>query len=202
MPVEESIDRVSQLGQEFPQALQDLMAVLGTEPAGMIIGGMAVIALGYPRVTTDIDATVHVALEDLTGLLEQLRSHDIVPRVEDPIDFATSHHVLLMQHAPSGIPIDLTLAMLPFEEEALMHRQMVNFSGTTIAIPRVEDLIIYKMVASRPEDLRDVEELLLRYLDTLDRSRVQEVVAQFAALLDRPQMVTQLHELFRLVESS
>jgi len=46
------------------------MAVLETEPTGMIIGGMAVIALGYPRVTTDIDATVHVALEDLSGLLE------------------------------------------------------------------------------------------------------------------------------------
>jgi len=133
---------------------------------------------------------------------EQLRSHDIVSRIEDPIDFATSHHVLLMQHTPSGIPIDLTLAMLPFEEEALMHRQMMDFSGTTIAIPRVEDLIIYKMVASRPEELRDVEEPFLRYLDALDRTRGQEVFGQFAAVLDRPQMVTQLNELFRLVEST
>jgi len=79
---------------------------------------------------------------------------------------------------------------------------MIDFSGTTIAIPRVEDLIIYKMVASRPEDLRDVEELLLRYFDSLDRIRVEEVVGQFAALLDRPQMVTQLKGLFRLAESS
>ncbi len=202
MSVEESIYGVSQSGQEFCEALRDLMAVLETEPTGMIIGGMAVIALGYPRVTTDIDATVHVALEDLSGLLEHLRSHNIVSRIEDPIDFATSHHVLLMRHRPSGIPIDLTLAMLPFEEEALTHRQMIDFSGTTIAIPRVEDLIIYKMVASRPEDLRDVEELLLRYFDSLDRIRVEEVVGQFAALLDRPQMVTQLKELFRLAESS
>ncbi len=70
MRAEESIYRVSQPGQEFSDALRDLMAVLETEPTGMIIGGMAVIALGYPRVTTDIDATVHVALEDLSGLLE------------------------------------------------------------------------------------------------------------------------------------
>jgi hypothetical protein len=107
-----------------------------------------------------------------------------------------------MQHTPSGIPIDLTLAMLPFEEEALMHCQMIDFSGTTIAIPRVENLIIYKMVASRPEELRDVEEPFLRYLDALDRTRGQEVFGRFAAVLDRPQMVTQLNELFRLVEST
>lgn len=46
MPVKESIDNVSQPGQEFPQALQDLMAVLDTESTGMIIGGMAIITNG------------------------------------------------------------------------------------------------------------------------------------------------------------
>ena len=58
------------------------------------------------------------------------------------------------------------------------------------------------MVASRPTHVRDIEELLLRYLDTHDRTRVQVMVGQFAARLDRPQMVTSLKELFRFVESS
>ncbi len=34
------------------------MEVLDEGPPGMIIGGVAVIALGFPRTTIDIDATV------------------------------------------------------------------------------------------------------------------------------------------------
>ena len=58
------------------------------------------------------------------------------------------------------------------------------------------------MVASRPTHVREIEELLLRYLDTHDCKRVQEMVGQFAARLDRPHMGTKLKELFRLEESS
>ena len=177
---------------EFVSALRDLMHILETDYRGMIIGGMAVIALGYPRATTDIDATVIEELDNLENLLSRLESHGIVPRMENVLDFARSNHVLLMRHKQSGIDIDISIALLPFEEEAISNCQEVDFAGIKIFIPRAEDLIIYKMVASRPEDLRDVEELLLRHLDKINLKRVRSIVKQFADVLDRPEMVTQL----------
>jgi hypothetical protein len=67
-----------------------------------------------------------------------------------------------------------------------------------MAIPRVDDLLVYKMVASRPQDLRDAEELLLRYVDTVDVPRVRRLVDEFAAVLERPEMLTTFDQLVAL----
>ncbi|HEY5594290.1 MAG TPA: DUF6036 family nucleotidyltransferase [Nitrospiria bacterium] len=187
-------------GQDFVSAMRDLIGVLQADYKGMIIGGMAVIALGYPRVTTDIDATVLAAPDRLDSLVERLGTHHILPRIEKAKDFARSHHVLLMRHQPSGIDVDITIAMLPFEEEAIAHRQPADFAGVRIFIPKAEDLVIYKIVASRPDDLRDVEELLLRHFDKIDFRRVRSVVKQFADALERPEMTRDLEALIKKTE--
>ncbi len=80
----------------FVSALRDIMSVLDNDYKGMIIGGIAVIALGYPRVTTDVDVTVLAGLDDLEKLFERFKTKGIVPRLEDAIDFARSNHVLLI----------------------------------------------------------------------------------------------------------
>lgn len=178
------------------------MQVIETDYKGMIIGGIAVITLGYPRVTTDIDATIFVSPDDLPALFERLRGQRIIPRIEDAISFAKTNHVLLMKHQESGIDIDISIAILPFEEEAISNCRVVDFAGVKIAIPRAEDMVIYKMVAYRPEDLRDIEELLLRYIDTINLRRVKKVVSQFANILERPEMVKNLEALIRKVKKN
>jgi hypothetical protein len=71
-PFEKRDFRVSHGSQDFRHALEALMAVLEDEPVGMIIGGMAVIALGYPRVTTDIDASyVKSMISQFSTLLDR-----------------------------------------------------------------------------------------------------------------------------------
>ncbi len=185
---------------DFVAAMRDLMGVIQSEYKGMITGGMAVIALGYPRVTTDINATVLATAADLPALIQRLRAHHILPRIENAADFAQSNHVLLLRHQPSEIDLDLSLAMLPFEDDAIAHRQMANFAGVAIFIPRVADLVIYKIVASRPDDLRDIEELLLRHFARIDFDRVRSVVKQFAEILERPEMTATLEMLIRNAE--
>jgi len=86
------------------------MEVLDEGPPGMIIGGVAVIALGFPRTTIDIDATVWVPLDDLDALVGRLERTGIEPRIAGAIDFAKTNHVLLMKHRDSGAPIDISLA--------------------------------------------------------------------------------------------
>lgn len=182
---------------DFLSALRDVMLAIEGRYPGMIIGGIAIIAWGYPRVTTDIDVTLRIDLNDLNQLVKTLRTHEIYPRIDDAINFARTRHVLLMRHHKSGVDIDVSLALLPFEEEAISNRQFVDFSTVQIAVPRPEDLVIYKMVAFRPEDLRDVEELLLRHSPGMNLNRVRKLVREFAKVLDRPQMVEKLEELLR-----
>jgi len=65
-------------------------------------------------------------------------------RLKSAIEFAQSHHVLLMRHSPTGMNIDVTLASLPLELEAIAHRQFFDFAGIQVAFPQLEDLVIYK----------------------------------------------------------
>jgi predicted nucleotidyltransferase len=183
---------VGEREQDFPLVLREVMEVLEPEYEGMIIGGVAVIAWGHSRATADIDVTMRIPEHQLAALVERFAEKGIVPRIPNALDFARSSHVLLMRHRDSQIDIDLTVALLPFEEEAIAHRQSVDFAGVRIAIPRPEDLVIYKMIASRPQDMQDVEELLLRYYDQMDLARVRRIVGEFAEVLERPELVQEL----------
>lgn len=119
------------------------------------------IAQGIARYTADIDATVLGAKLDLGRTLAMLARHDIRPRIADAMAFARQHQILLVRHEPSGVDIDVSLAWLPFEEEAVRAHEQRDFAGVTIHVARPEDLLIYKLVAARPRDLDDAEKLLV-----------------------------------------
>jgi hypothetical protein len=85
------------------EALAALAAALRQIRApSMIIGGIAVIARGVPRLTIDVDATVWGAEIELSDLFEILQRHQIVPRIQDAFEFAMERQVLLLRHEPSG----------------------------------------------------------------------------------------------------
>lgn len=150
----------------------------------MIIGGVAVIALGIPRLTVDIDATLAAAHLDVERLVDSLARQGIAARIPDAVVFARQHHVFLGVHEPSRTPVDVSLAWLPFEEEALRNAQSCDYAGVHIRIPRPEDLLIYKLIASRPRDLEDAQGLLVLHGNAMDLGRVRTVVKEFSALLD------------------
>lgn len=173
------------------QALEELQA-----PA-MFIGGIAVIARGVPRLTVDVDATVQGDAVDLQDLFATLEAHQIVPRISDAVDFARRRQVLLLEHGPSGTPLEISLGWLPFELEALRRASPVDFGGVTIPVAQPEDLVVYKAVAWRDRDKEDIERLLLLHASEIDLDRVRELVRQFAEALDEPERVSQFDALLR-----
>ena len=178
------------------EALQALAAALRQIKApGMIIGGIAVIARGVPRLTVDADATVwgeQVELEDLVQILGQ---HQIVPRIQDALNFARQRQVLLLRHEPSGTPIEVSIAWLPFEKEALGKATLVPFAGTEIPVATPEDLVIYKALAWRDQDRYDIERLIVLYGNSIDLERIRSFVAQFSEILEDPQRVQEFNQL-------
>ncbi len=51
-----------------------------------------------------------------------------------------------------------------------------------------EDLIIHKAVASRPQDIRDIEGVIFRQKNNLDATYIRQWLTIFAELLENPEI--------------
>ncbi len=183
------IRRLSAPLRALVEALAELHA------PGMLIGGLAVIVHGVSRATRDVGATLLGGERRLEDILVGLGRHGIVPRISDALEFAAQHQVLLLRHQPSGIDVDITIAWLPFEIEAVRAAQIVAVDDVNVPVVRPEDLVIYKTVAWRPQDQQDVERLQGAYWATIDLGRVRRVVAEFAEALDQPERLAEFDRL-------
>jgi hypothetical protein len=165
----------------------------------VVIGGVAASILGRPRMTADVDALVFLDEADLESFIESGGAFGIKPRIDDALDFAELSRVLLLQHGPSGVEIDVSLGALPFEEAAVRNGQLVEIAGIQVPLPRVEDLVIMKAVAHRGRDLVDIEALLACNPET-DLETIRGVVRQFSELLEMPEIEADLEAVIKRVE--
>jgi Nucleotidyltransferase of unknown function (DUF6036) len=168
----------------------------------MIIGGVAVIARGVPRQTIDVDGTVWAEALDLDRLFDALRGHGLVPRIADARDFARQRQVLLLRHEASGTPVEVSLAWLPFEREALERATVEDIAGVSVPVASAEDLIIYKTVAWRDRDRSDVERLLVLYGSEVDLDRIRSIVGEIASVLDEPGRLAEFEAIVRRVREA
>lgn len=166
-------------------ALRRLLARF--EDRGIIIGGIAASLLGKPRLTADVDAVLLLSIEDLPRLMEAASQEGLVPRLSDAEDFARCHRVLLLRHQESGVNVDISLGVLPFEVEAVERSTVHQIGPLAIRLPTPEDLIIFKAVAHRPQDLLDIRAVVESHPD-LDRKRVEQWVHEFARRLEMPEL--------------
>jgi hypothetical protein len=185
--------------------LEDALEALGRalnalDVPWMLIGGLAVIARGVRRFTTDIDAVVQGDAVDLDALLRSLSRNNIVPRVPDAKVFATANLILLVIHEPSGVELDVSLGWTGFEQEALDARSPVAFGPLRIPTASAEDLIIFKIVAAREIDLQDATTLLILY-PKIDLVRIRKRVRELAELMEEPVRIATLERLVRDVAS-
>lgn len=168
----------------------------------MLIGGLAVIARGVPRDTDDIDATVWAPELEVGDLLAALGDEQITGRIPDVEAFARRNQVLLLQHEPTSTPLEISLARLPFEEEAMARAEHLSLGEARIPVAVAEDLVVYKVVAWRDRDRADVERLLAAHRGSIDLDRVRDLVRQFAEALDEPERIEEFESLVRRVEGS
>ena len=167
------------------QALQNLLARFNDR--GVIIGGVAASLLGAPRYTVDLDAVFLLNLEDISRLLSEAAKEGIEPRISDPVALALKSRILLLRHTASGIDIDLSLGLLPFEIEMVDRSQLIKIGSIKLRLPTPEDLIIMKAIAHRPKDLEDIRAIAASHAN-LDKERIRFWVEQFAEVLDSPNL--------------
>lgn len=159
-----------------------------------IIGGLAVQRWGEPRVTLDVDLTV------LAGFGSEDRFIDMLlaaypARIKDAGEFAHRHRVLLLR-TRDGVGIDVSLGALPFEERVISRATLFSFgSGLDIRTCSAEDLIVLKLFASRPLDIRDAEGVAVRQWGRLDWQYIVDELRPLAEIKDDPAILSTLARL-------
>ncbi|MDP3185425.1 MAG: nucleotidyl transferase AbiEii/AbiGii toxin family protein [Anaerolineales bacterium] len=174
------------------ESLQRLLARF--DERGVVIGGVAASLLGKPRYTEDVDAMFLLSVEDIPRFLDAAKTEGIEPRIEAAADFARKNRVLLLNHIASDTNIDISLGILPFEEEVVKRSIVHDFDTLKIRLPTPEDLIVFKAVAHRPKDLLDIQTIVDKH-PNIDLVRVEQWVKSFAEALETPELWGQINEI-------
>jgi hypothetical protein len=138
-----------------------------------VIGGLAVQRWGEPRQTRDVDLALLTGLGGEAVFVDALLER-FVPRRPDARAFALTYRVLLLETG-SGIPLDISLAALPFEGRVVTRSSPFSFApGAAITTCSAEDLVVLKAFADRPQDWLDIEGIVVRQGPSLNRTLVVE----------------------------
>lgn len=181
---------------DFRSALAALFGALKTiDRPAMLIGGLAVIARGVPRLTIDIDAVVHGEGLDVDRLWKVLRDSGLEARVTDAAEIAKERLVLLLRHHASGVTVDLSLGWMQFEREAMKRATTVFLGGVPVPVATPEDLVVLKAVAWRAVDKLDITELIVRHHAGMDIQRMRGVLEGFYELLEVPERLKEFDQL-------
>ena len=144
----------------------------------MVIGGVANIIWGVPRSTIDVDVTIFVEEARISDCVNKL-SASFTALPEDPIKFADETHVIPLK-TNKDIRIDLILAQLPYEGEAIKRAKPVKIGKNEIKVCTPEDLIVHKIISKRTKDREDVKGIINKMKDQLDRNYLDPIVEELS----------------------
>jgi hypothetical protein len=124
--------------------------------AWAIMGGCARNAYAEPRATKDVDLVVEVQAARFSDLQHAMAQGGFsqASAVADPDEPVPD---LVLYRDARGRRIDVLFAHTAFERSALARRKILTpFGGTAAHVVSAEDLIVYKLIADRPQDRADI----------------------------------------------
>lgn len=131
-----------------------------------VMGGLAVRVHSIPRPTHDIDLTISIERIELSHFFESLEhlGHTIPETyLNGWVDEVAGMPLVKVRTyiAPTaGVDIDVFLCETAFQKSYLNRRIEVTVNGRNLWVVTPEDLVLLKLLASRPRDLIDVADIL------------------------------------------
>lgn len=175
---------LDEVASAFSQACQ------AVEVAHAFTGGIAVVAWGEPRTTSDVDVLVDLDPDAVAGLVDALDERGLEAQARDlRIARDEGGHATVFTADP-GIHVDVLCVRT--DEARTEIRDAVEVPLETGAIPvvRPEDLVAHKARFGAPRDLEDARSVLARRWERIDRDRLAtqakrlDVQEEVQALLD------------------
>ncbi len=175
---------------DFPKAYSEalvsivrLFEKLGLEYA--IIGGLAASLHGEPRTTVDIDVQIVADDPDVDRLLRESVLHGFAYD-KALVERTRQSNIVPIDYVAAGPPvrIDIALTVMPFEREATRNAEKVKHGRLRLRVARAEYIIIQKLLAERPEDLRDIRTIMRVHQGKLDLRYIRRLVRGLAKIND------------------
>jgi hypothetical protein len=121
----------------------------------LVVGGAAVNALGYVRMTEDIDFWLQRNETNADKVLAALAEFGFDEFSRD--DLLDPKAVLMLGRPPHRIDLLTWISAREFDD-CYPRRVYGNLGGMRIPLISVEDLLINKRASGRPKDLADIDE--------------------------------------------
>lgn len=153
-----------------------------------VFGAQAVVALGRPRMTADVDVTVELGTLSLEELLPELLGAGFEPVFELDAEFVATTRVVPLRHSATEMPVDVVLAGPGLEELFLDRAVVMDLGGASVPVIAPEHLVVTKILAGRPQDLEDVRGLLASGR-SLDTGEVDSILADLEAALGQSDLL-------------
>lgn len=141
--------------------LADAVAMLDARGIGCaVIGGLAVSLRGLPRMTVDVDLVIHADVNDGLRIVRDLSSTPFLPLFDGVEEVVTSAFILPLRHRTTGVRVDLAIGMSGFERDAVRRATPVAVGDVRLPVVSIEDLLVMKALAGRPQDEADIRGLV------------------------------------------
>lgn len=137
----------------------------------LIIGGIAAGTLGEPRVTGDVDVDI---------MMDQKHIPDFLDKVKK-VGFKVSKKKCIRRAEQTGtfqinygdFHVDFIISSTDLEQQAFKRRKIIRLYGIKAFFPTPEDLILFKIIPARRQDLLDAERIVMRHKEKLDIGYLQ-----------------------------
>jgi predicted nucleotidyltransferase len=124
----------------------------------LLVGGQAVIAHGYPRLTKDIDLWVRPTAANGLCVMQALLAFGVPSGAVTPEQFEDPRTLLMLGREPFRVDILTDIPAVTFDE-AWSSRITVTLDGVPLQVIGKADLIKNKRAVGRLQDLADADEL-------------------------------------------
>ena len=157
-----------------------------------VIGGLAVIRWGEPRMTLDVDLIL------LTGFGNEERYagpllKKFEARIPEALEFALRKRVLLLRTSNKK-DVDISFGALPFEESIIKRATPFEFApGIRLVTCSAEDLFILKVFAGRGQDWQDAESVAIR--QKLDKKYILKHLKPLFEVKETPELLLRARRL-------
>lgn len=129
------------------------------------IGGAALSAWGIPRSTFDLDLAIAAEEPGVARLLDACVAAGFVvdPVFQSGFRDRVSGMETLHVHVPAGrslLAVDFFLTTTPFLRSVIERRRSIDLGQGPVFVCSAADLVLLKLVADRPKDRVDVQNVL------------------------------------------
>lgn len=133
-----------------------------------LIGGIAAGFWSEPRYTQDMDFTVVTEDKTILSLSKLLKKSGFQVKQQE------NSQCQIIQKGTLKFQADLILAETNYQDWVVARALEVNLFESKTYICRAEDLIILKLIAHRRQDLLDIENVLKKNKNSLDKDYLKK----------------------------